>query len=123
MHRVGAAPAPSPQTDGNWFAARGIIQPMLAFVQRVEAASGRLKAPDASGARKGRRMRDESHAFKGSPVRSLPRPNRVWSEGRVCAAEGCITKLSIYNRSKYCWAHEPLHYYIARGRKRRPQAA
>jgi hypothetical protein len=29
----------------------------------------------------------------------------------------------MYNRSKYCWAHEPLHYYIARGRKKAPEAA
>ncbi len=68
-------------------------------------------------------MREESLSFKGSPVRSLPRRNRVWGEGRVCAERGCITKLSIYNRSTYCWAHEPLHYYIARGRKKRAEAA
>jgi hypothetical protein len=68
-------------------------------------------------------MRDESLSLKGSTVRSLPRPNRVWAEGRECSAEGCITKLSIYNRSKFCWAHEPVHYYIARGRKKRPEAA
>jgi len=47
----------------------------------------------------------------------------VWGEGRVCAEPGCITKISIYNRSKYCWTHEPLHYYIARGRKKRAEAA
>ncbi|HEY3209250.1 MAG TPA: hypothetical protein VGL18_05590 [Actinomycetota bacterium] len=68
-------------------------------------------------------MREESLSFKGAPVRSLPRRNRVWGEGRVCAQGGCITKLSIYNRSKYCWTHEPLHYYIARGRKKRAEAA
>jgi hypothetical protein len=68
-------------------------------------------------------MREESLSFKGAPVRSLPRRNRVWEGGRTCAENGCITRLSIYNRSKYCWAHEPLHYYIARGRKRRAEAA
>lgn len=56
-------------------------------------------------------------------MRSLPRRNRVWGAGRVCAQDGCITTLSVYNRSKYCWNHEPLHYYIARGRKKRREAA
>jgi hypothetical protein len=41
----------------------------------------------------------------------------------VCAQEGCVTRISIYNRAKYCWAHEPVQYYIARGRKKRPEAA
>jgi hypothetical protein len=68
-------------------------------------------------------MREESLSFKGSTVRTLPRPNRVWAEGRVCAEQGCITKLSIYNRSKHCWAHEPVRYYIARGRKKSAEAA
>jgi hypothetical protein len=68
-------------------------------------------------------MRDESLTFKGAPVRSLPRRNRVWGTDRTCAEHGCITRLSIYNRSKYCWAHEPLHYYIPRGRKKRAEAA
>jgi hypothetical protein len=68
-------------------------------------------------------MIEESLSLKGAPVRSLPRRNRVWGEGRACAEPGCITKISIYNRSKYCWTHEPLHYYIARGRKKRAEAA
>jgi hypothetical protein len=68
-------------------------------------------------------MREESLSLKGAPIRSFPRRNRVWGEGRVCAEPGCITKISIYNRSKYCWTHEPLHYYIARGRKKRAEAA
>jgi len=68
-------------------------------------------------------MREESLALRGMPVRALPRRNRKWAAGRTCAEEGCITGLSIYNRSKYCWAHEPVHYYIARGRKKRREAA
>jgi hypothetical protein len=68
-------------------------------------------------------MRDETLSMRGSPVRSLPPRNRVWGQGRVCAEPGCITNLSMYNRSKYCWSHEPLHYYIARGRKKRAEAA
>jgi len=59
-------------------------------------------------------MRDDSLTLRGAPVRTLPRKNRVWSTGRVCAEDGCITKISRYNRSRYCWAHEPVHYYVAR---------
>ena len=72
---------------------------------------------------KGFDMRDEPMVLRGATVRPLPRPNRVWAGGRVCAEEGCNTTLSIYNRSKFCWAHEPIHYYIARGRKKRREAA
>ena len=68
-------------------------------------------------------MTDQGQTFKGVPVRPLPKRNRTWREGRVCAQDDCVTKLSIYNRSKFCWAHEPLHYYIPRGRKKSPQAA
>ena len=66
-------------------------------------------------------MRDEPLSLKGSNVRALPRPNRTWSAGRACAEEGCETRISIYNKAKYCWAHAPVRYYIPRGRKRRPE--
>jgi hypothetical protein len=36
----------------------------------------------------------------------------------VCAAEGCSTKLSIYNKWNFCWQHEPVHEYISRGKRR-----
>ena len=68
-------------------------------------------------------MREDSLSLRGSPVRALPRRNRVWGAGRECAEEGCITRISIYNRAKYCWAHEPIHYYVARGRKKTREAA
>jgi hypothetical protein len=29
----------------------------------------------------------------------------------------------MYNRSKLCWSHEPIRYYIARGRKKRRAVA
>jgi hypothetical protein len=68
-------------------------------------------------------MRDEGLPLRGAPIRALPRRNRRWPAGRVCAEPGCITAISTYNRSKYCWAHEPLHYYVPRGRKKAPEAA
>jgi hypothetical protein len=62
--------------------------------------------------------------FRGARVRTLPRANRTYGTGRVCAAEGCDTKLSRYNKWQYCWQHEPVHTYIPRGkRKRRSEAA
>jgi len=66
-------------------------------------------------------MADDS--YKGARVRSLPRPNRSYGTGRVCAAEGCETKLSVYNRWVFCWQHEPLHSYSPRGRRKKRQAA
>jgi hypothetical protein len=68
-------------------------------------------------------MRDEPLTLRGSTVRALPRPNRTWGQGRPCAEEGCTTRLSMYNRAKYCWAHAPVRYYIPRGRKRRAAEA
>jgi hypothetical protein len=65
----------------------------------------------------------EEH-YVGGTVRPLPRPNRRFAEGRVCAEPGCGTKLSIYNKWNYCWQHEPVHSYVPRGkRKSASQAA
>ena len=57
-------------------------------------------------------------AYRGARIRELPRANRTYEAGRVCAAEGCQTKLSIYNRWELCWQHEPVHTYISRGKRR-----
>jgi hypothetical protein len=61
-------------------------------------------------------MADEG--FRGQSVRSLPRANKQYTADRTCAASGCNTKLSIYNKWEYCWQHEPVHTYIARGKRR-----
>jgi hypothetical protein len=66
-------------------------------------------------------MADE--VYRGAPVRQLPKPNRTYDGGRVCAADGCETKLSIYNRWQFCWQHEPVHSYVSRGRRKAPEAA
>ena len=57
-------------------------------------------------------------AYRGARVRELPRANRTYSGDRVCAAEGCSTKLSIYNKWIFCWQHEPVHEYVSRGKRR-----
>lgn len=56
--------------------------------------------------------------YRGAAVRTLPRPNRQYVSGRVCASPGCGTKLSRYNKWSYCWQHEPVHSYIPRGKRR-----
>jgi hypothetical protein len=62
--------------------------------------------------------------YRGGSVRTLPRPNKTFAKGRVCAAPGCGTKLSMYSKWDHCWQHEPVHTYIPRGkRKRRDEAA
>ena len=60
----------------------------------------------------------QENGFRGARVRELPRANRTYSRGRVCGAEGCATRLSVYNKWQYCWQHEPVHTYVARGKRR-----
>lgn len=62
-------------------------------------------------------------AFRGARISELPRANRTYPRDRVCAAEGCTTRLSIYNRSEFCWQHEPVRTYVSRGKRRRREAA
>ena len=57
-------------------------------------------------------------AYRGARIRELPRANRTYQSGRVCAADECQTKLSIYNKWEFCWQHEPVHTYISRGKRR-----
>jgi hypothetical protein len=55
----------------------------------------------------------ESIALRG--VRAAPRrASRTYQGKRTCAAAGCETLLSMYNASKLCWQHEPLHPFILR---------
>lgn len=61
--------------------------------------------------------------FRGAKVRELPRPNQTYPGGRVCGAEGCSTRLSIYNRWQFCWQHEPAHEFVSRGKRKRKEAA
>lgn len=61
-------------------------------------------------------------SYRGARVRQLARPNHQYSKDRICAAEGCSTRLSIYNKWQFCWQHEPVHSYVPRG-KRKSKAA
>jgi len=65
----------------------------------------------------------QDERYRGAPVKTLPRPNRRYGGGRVCADPGCGTKLSVYNKWDYCWQHEPAHEYVPRGRRTPREAA
>ena len=60
------------------------------------------------------RVGDERIALRAStePESSGRRGRRRAPAGRVCADDGCETRLSIYNRSTRCWQHEPAHRYL-----------
>ena len=62
-------------------------------------------------------------ALRASGLGELPRRSPTYPPGRVCGAEECRTVLSIYNRSKLCWLHEPARVYVVRGRRKRRDAA
>jgi hypothetical protein len=64
----------------------------------------------------------EMQAIRGARPRELPRPNRTYERGRVCTAEGCETRLSIYNKSPFCWTHKPVTFPVTRGARRRKAA-
>ena len=64
----------------------------------------------------------EMQAIRGARPRELPRPNRTYDRGRVCAADGCDTRLSIYNKSQFCWSHKPVTFPVTRGARRRKAA-
>jgi hypothetical protein len=57
---------------------------------------------------------DERVALRASAGTSPSgrRANRRAGPGRVCADEGCDTRLSIYNRATRCWQHEPARRYL-----------
>ena len=61
--------------------------------------------------------------LQGALVRSLPAANRTYGKGRVCAAEGCETRISIYNGSKLCWQHEPARIRLPHGQRKKRDAA
>ena len=68
-------------------------------------------------------MAEEGVRYRGAHVRRLPRRNRTYTQGRSCDEPGCLTRLSIYNRSKFCWQHEPVRSYVPRGRRKPSRAA
>ncbi len=56
-----------------------------------------------------------SDILKASRPSGRSRRPKTFDEGRTCAASGCITVLSRYNRSEYCNTHKPVKYPRLRG--------
>jgi hypothetical protein len=54
--------------------------------------------------------------LKGARLKGGLRPSRKYGEDRVCAQKGCNTRLSMYNRREYCYAHAPVRFPRVRGR-------
>ncbi|NOY55125.1 MAG: hypothetical protein GXP34_03980 [Actinobacteria bacterium] len=54
--------------------------------------------------------------LKGARLKGGIRPSRKYGENRVCAHKGCHTRLSMYNRREYCFAHAPVRFPRVRGR-------
>jgi hypothetical protein len=44
------------------------------------------------------------------------RAPKTYSTERLCAGNGCDTKLSRYNRREFCFTHAPVKYPRLRGR-------
>jgi hypothetical protein len=55
--------------------------------------------------------------MKGSRPGKTPPPSPTSRAGRICAAPGCTTKLSIYNVGTTCWQHAELTFPNYRGKR------
>jgi hypothetical protein len=58
--------------------------------------------------------------MQGTRPGKIPPPSREHGEGRVCAADGCDTKLSRYNPATYCWQHADVVFPNYRGKRLSP---
>jgi hypothetical protein len=56
-------------------------------------------------------------AVGGSPISGNVRASKAFKAGRPCAEDGCGTVLSIYNKGRFCYQHEPMATPRTRGRK------
>ena len=63
-------------------------------------------------------MPSDGDELVGQPAPSTGRPTKTFGKGRVCKEPDCGTALSIYNKGKYCYLHEPVVVPRTRGRKK-----
>ncbi len=61
--------------------------------------------------------------MKGTKPGHLPQPSRTEPRGRVCAHQGCPTRLSVYNAGKRCWQHAEIVFPNYRGKRLAPGKA
>lgn len=60
---------------------------------------------------------------KGTRPGHLPTPSHAGERGRVCAHDGCRTKLSVYNEGDHCWQHADVAFPNYRGKRLRTDRA
>lgn len=53
----------------------------------------------------------------GHTLTSSERPSRAFAKNRTCGEPGCETRLSMYNKGKFCYLHEPMAVPRTRGKK------
>lgn len=61
-------------------------------------------------------MRD-TETIKGRVVRRTGRKPKTVEGDRTCAAPGCDTRLTRYNRGDHCYAHTGVRHPRVRGRR------
>jgi hypothetical protein len=57
-----------------------------------------------------------SETVRGAAIKGVTRPSKRFESGRVCAKNGCETKLSQYNKAEFCHAHAPIRFPRVRGK-------
>jgi hypothetical protein len=58
--------------------------------------------------------------MQGSHPGHLPPPSKTHGTDRVCEAEGCETRLSMYNAASHCWQHAEVTFPTFRGKRLQP---
>jgi len=48
---------------------------------------------------------------------------KMYGSGRTCAEDDCNTRISRYNRGKYCYRHRPVHFPRVKGEDLRKEGA
>ncbi|MBI2710821.1 MAG: hypothetical protein HYX34_14180 [Actinobacteria bacterium] len=56
-------------------------------------------------------------SMSGERFTSADQPSLRYGKGRVCAEDGCETKLSMYNDGDFCALHHPMEAPRMRGKK------
>jgi hypothetical protein len=60
-------------------------------------------------------MRSEN--VKGRRPGNDPPPSKAERVGRICDHKDCDTRLSMYNKTGFCWQHQPLIFPNYRGKR------
>ena len=84
----------------------------------VRIPDGPFEGPQAASGLEPRRVRWQNRDTAEPASASFLGRIRPIPAAASARAEGCNTKLSIYNKWEFCWQHEPVHTFISRGKRR-----